>query len=114
MSMTDEQRQAKIEEIAKQIESRKVLLGSVEGTPCEVYTRIVGYYRSLKNWNRGKREEYGHRQVFNPHVAKSPHRLHVAKSPHSEPQQVQTEKRKSFIPEHAAFKGVAEFKEVAL
>jgi hypothetical protein len=32
--------------------------------PTEVYTRIVGYYRSLANWNAGKREEYNHRQMF--------------------------------------------------
>lgn len=30
----------------------------------EVYTRIVGYYRSLANWNAGKREEYDHRVTF--------------------------------------------------
>lgn len=41
-------------------------LETVEGTPTEVYTRIVGYYRSLKNWNRGKREEYDHRVTFQP------------------------------------------------
>lgn len=32
--------------------------------PTEIYTRIVGYYRSLANWNAGKREEYNHRQTF--------------------------------------------------
>ena len=32
--------------------------------PTEVYTRIVGYYRSLANWNAGKREEYKHRKTF--------------------------------------------------
>jgi ribonucleoside-triphosphate reductase len=32
--------------------------------PTEIYTRIVGYYRSLANWNAGKREEYDHRQTF--------------------------------------------------
>jgi hypothetical protein len=39
-------------------------LENVEGTKTEIYTRIVGYYRSLKNWNRGKREEYDHRVTF--------------------------------------------------
>lgn len=39
-------------------------LKEVEGTTTEIYTRIVGYYRSLKNWNRGKREEYRHRRTF--------------------------------------------------
>jgi hypothetical protein len=52
----------------KAIESRiaelKGQLGNVEGTPTEVYSRIVGYYRSVRNWNAGKREEYGQRRVF--------------------------------------------------
>ncbi len=34
------------------------------GRETEVYTRIVGYYRALKNWNRGKSEEYGQRTLF--------------------------------------------------
>jgi ribonucleoside-triphosphate reductase len=39
-------------------------LGRAEGTPTEVYSRIVGYYRSVRNWNAGKREEYGMRLAF--------------------------------------------------
>jgi len=34
--------------------------------PAEVYSRIVGYYRTVKNWNKGKREEYGDRLLFDP------------------------------------------------
>jgi ribonucleoside-triphosphate reductase len=52
----------------KSIEARLVELKGqlehVEGTPTEVYSRIVGYYRSVRNWNAGKREEYGQRRVF--------------------------------------------------
>ena len=36
----------------------------VHGTTTEVYARIVGYYRSVRNWNPGKREEYKHRTLF--------------------------------------------------
>lgn len=36
----------------------KAELLCVEGTPTEVYSRIVGYYRSVRNWNAGKREEF--------------------------------------------------------
>lgn len=25
--------------------------------PCEVYSRVVGYYRPVSNWNIGKRQE---------------------------------------------------------
>lgn len=28
----------------------------------EVYSRIVGYYRPVQNWNRGKREEFSQRE----------------------------------------------------
>jgi ribonucleoside-triphosphate reductase len=42
----------------------KADLLTVEGTPTEVYSRIVGYYRSVRNWNAGKREEFGKRREF--------------------------------------------------
>jgi ribonucleoside-triphosphate reductase len=54
----------KAAEIDNRIAELEKELESVEGTPTEIYTRIVGYYRSLKNWNRGKREEYRHRRTF--------------------------------------------------
>lgn len=54
----------RIRNIDEQIENLKKRLETVEGTRTEVYTRIVGYYRSLKNWNRGKREEYKFRKPF--------------------------------------------------
>ncbi len=53
-----------IEEIDREIERLRRELEAVEGTPTEVYTRIVGYYRSVKAWNRGKREEFRHRKTF--------------------------------------------------
>jgi ribonucleoside-triphosphate reductase (formate) len=34
------------------------------GKPTEVYSRIVGYYRPVKNWNAGKKSEYLERKVF--------------------------------------------------
>ncbi|MEW6441573.1 MAG: ribonucleoside triphosphate reductase [bacterium] len=34
------------------------------GKETEVYARIVGYYRPVKNWNKGKAEEYRARQMF--------------------------------------------------
>ncbi|KQC14028.1 MAG: anaerobic ribonucleoside-triphosphate reductase [Desulfuromonas sp. SDB] len=30
----------------------------------EVYSRIVGYYRPVNNWNQGKKEEFSQRQVY--------------------------------------------------
>lgn len=36
------------------------------GQPTEVYSRIVGYFRSVRLWNKGKRQEFDEREVFNP------------------------------------------------
>ena len=32
--------------------------------PCEVYTRIVGYFRPVQNWNEGKKAEYRDRRMI--------------------------------------------------
>ncbi len=34
------------------------------GSECEVYSRIVGYFRPVKQWNKGKREEFKMRSSF--------------------------------------------------
>jgi ribonucleoside-triphosphate reductase len=33
-------------------------------TKCEVYSRVVGYMRPVKQWNRGKQQEFMDRRVF--------------------------------------------------
>ncbi|GHV42582.1 hypothetical protein AGMMS49546_21720 [Spirochaetia bacterium] len=53
-----------LESIETDLAAAREALSSVEGTPAEVYSRIVGYYRSVRNWNRGKREEYGERRLY--------------------------------------------------
>ena len=53
-----------LEVIERDLAAAREALSSVEGTPAEVYSRIVGYYRSVRNWNRGKREEYGERRLY--------------------------------------------------
>lgn len=53
-----------IQEIEQKIRTLKEQLETVEGTKTEVYTRIVGYYRSVKNWNAGKRAELTERVLF--------------------------------------------------
>jgi len=35
------------------------------GKEAEVYSRITGYYRPVKNWNVGKAQEYKERKVYN-------------------------------------------------
>jgi len=51
-------------EILSEIERLESELVSVKGTECEVYSRIVGYFRPVKQWNNGKQEEYGERETF--------------------------------------------------
>ena len=53
-----------IEAIEKEIAETKAELEDVHGTETEVYARIVGYYRAVKNWNKGKKDEFSHRKLF--------------------------------------------------
>ena len=39
-------------------------LEKVQGTPCEIYSRVVGYHRPIQNWNKGKQEEFKERVTF--------------------------------------------------
>ena len=61
------------------------------GRRTEVYSRIVGYYRSVMNWNPGKKSEYGIRMLFNPDYQNLPDAKPI----------VETVRRQSFIPEKA-------------
>jgi anaerobic ribonucleoside-triphosphate reductase len=36
----------------------------IKAIKTEVYSRVVGYYRPVQNWNRGKREEFSQRQYI--------------------------------------------------
>jgi hypothetical protein len=36
---------------------------------CEVYSRVVGYYRPVQNWNNGKREEFKDRLEYAEEIA---------------------------------------------
>lgn len=31
---------------------------------CEVYSRVVGYLRPVKQWNKGKQAEFADRQTY--------------------------------------------------
>ncbi|MDR2052672.1 MAG: hypothetical protein LBP80_04585 [Treponema sp.] len=53
-----------LEDIDRDLAAAGEALSHAQGTPAEVYSRIVGYYRSVRNWNKGKREEYGERKLF--------------------------------------------------
>ena len=53
-----------LKEIDAEIMQVQKELADVHGTETEVYARIVGYYRAIKNWNKGKAEEFKHRKNF--------------------------------------------------
>ena len=35
-----------------------------KNTECEIYSRVVGYLRPVKQWNRGKQQEFSDRKTF--------------------------------------------------
>ena len=53
-----------IEDIERDIAAARAELENVHGTETEVYARIVGYYRAVKNWNKGKSDEFNQRRMF--------------------------------------------------
>ena len=53
------------EEIKIKIDELKAEQDACHGTPCEVYSRVVGYLRPVQNWNKGKKEEFAMRKKFN-------------------------------------------------
>ncbi len=59
-----ERKERSADEIQKEIDETRAELEDVHGTETEVYARIVGYYRAVKNWNRGKRDEFDDRKSF--------------------------------------------------
>ncbi|MBN2617843.1 MAG: thiol reductase thioredoxin [Spirochaetales bacterium] len=50
--------------IDNKIEALEQQLLEVKGRETEKYARIVGYYRAVKNWNKGKKEEFKFRVNF--------------------------------------------------
>ena len=43
------------------------------GSQCEVYSRIVGYYRPVQQWNKGKVEEFKMRKTFEDSIEMKVH-----------------------------------------
>ena len=41
-----------------------LVLRDDERQPCEVWTRVMGYYRPVDQYNIGKKQEYADRQCF--------------------------------------------------
>jgi anaerobic ribonucleoside-triphosphate reductase len=45
-------------------------LNNEERTPCEVWTRIMGYHRPISEFNPGKRAEHHERRYFREPAAR--------------------------------------------
>ena len=41
-----------------------IVIPADKRTKCEVYSRVVGYLRPVKQWNKGKKAEWADRVVF--------------------------------------------------
>lgn len=47
-----------------------ITLKDNERQPCEVWTRVMGYFRPVDNFNIGKKAEYKERKCFSEKIAK--------------------------------------------
>lgn len=45
-------------------EEKKITLQDEERQPCEVWTRVMGYFRPVEAFNVGKKSEYAERVCF--------------------------------------------------
>ena len=59
--MTAQEKQA----VETKISDLKKEMSEVQGSKCEVYSRVVGYLRPVQNWNKGKKEEFAMRKTLN-------------------------------------------------
>jgi len=50
----------------EEIEKLKLELENVRGSKTEVYSRICGYYRDVKQWNVGQKQSFEDRVEFEP------------------------------------------------
>ena len=47
----------------------EIILDDSERQVCEVWTRVMGYFRPLNHFNDGKKSEYGERRWFSEQKA---------------------------------------------
>lgn len=52
-------------------EQTKIELSDSERQPCEVWTRVMGYFRPVSEFNIGKKSEYVERKCFSEKKATS-------------------------------------------
>lgn len=50
-------------------EEKEIKLSDSERQPCEVWTRVMGYFRPVSEFNIGKKSEYAERICFSENKA---------------------------------------------
>lgn len=58
------------EDIQAEIDALKEEIKEVKGTPCEVWSRVVGYLRPVQSYNVGKKEEFAMRKKMDVELKK--------------------------------------------
>ena len=43
-------------------------LNDNERTPCEIWSRVMGYHRPVESWNSGKQQEHSDRLHFKENI----------------------------------------------
>ena len=46
------------------VDNAEVKLTDAERQPCEIWTRVMGYHRSVSSFNKGKKSEFSERVCF--------------------------------------------------
>lgn len=55
---------AKLAKMGVKMTTKELKNLEAQRTPCEVYSRVVGYIRPISQWNDGKQAEYDDRKEF--------------------------------------------------
>ena len=50
-------------------EQPEIKLEDSERQPCEQWTRVMGYFRPVENYNKGKKHEFADRKYFSEQKA---------------------------------------------
>lgn len=50
-------------------DTTEILLKDEERQPCEVWTRVMGYFRPMSEYNYGKKSEFAERRYFKQGLA---------------------------------------------
>ncbi len=61
-----EETMSQIKTVDTEIKSEDTGKVRIKMIPTEIYSRVVGYYRPIQNWNKGKVEEFGERKLIDP------------------------------------------------